>query len=79
MPYGAGWQRCRVHFVRNALALVPKAAAKLAALNVSVHAAETSIETLTERYLPLLLETADAISADWTMLRTRPQITLNMA
>ncbi len=23
---GAGWQRCRVHFVRNALALVPKAA-----------------------------------------------------
>jgi IclR family pca regulon transcriptional regulator len=51
----------------------------VAALNVSVHAAETSIETLTERYLPLLLETADAISADWTMLRTRPQITLNMA
>ena len=51
----------------------------VAALNVSVHAAETSIETLTERYLPLLLETADAISADWTMLRTSPQITLNMA
>jgi IclR family pca regulon transcriptional regulator len=51
----------------------------VAALNVSVHAAETSIEMLTERYLPLLLETADAISADWTMLRTRPQITLNMA
>jgi IclR family pca regulon transcriptional regulator len=51
----------------------------VAALNVSVHAAETSIETLTERYLPLLLETADAISADWTMLRIRPQITLNMA
>src|SRR5207247_2408869 len=23
---GAGWQRCRVHFVRNALALVPKGA-----------------------------------------------------
>jgi IclR family transcriptional regulator, pca regulon regulatory protein len=51
----------------------------LAALNVSVHAAETSIETLTERYLPLLLETAAAISADWTVLRTRPQIALNMA
>jgi IclR family transcriptional regulator, pca regulon regulatory protein len=47
----------------------------VAALNVSVHAAETSIETLTERYLPLLLETADAISADWTLLRSRPQIT----
>ncbi len=51
----------------------------VAALNVSVHAAETSIETLTERYLPLLLETADAISADWMLLRSRPQITLNMA
>ena len=22
--HGAGWQRCLVHFVRNALALVPK-------------------------------------------------------
>jgi transposase-like protein len=26
---GASWQRCRVHFVRNALALVPKAAAQM--------------------------------------------------
>src|SRR5688572_23767087 len=26
---GAGWQRCRVHFVRNALALVPKSAAPM--------------------------------------------------
>ena len=35
----------------------------VAALNVSVHAAETSIETLTERYLPLLLETDRVRSA----------------
>ncbi len=48
----------------------------VAALNVSTHAAETSIEMLTERYLPLLLETADAISADWMRLRGRPQITV---
>jgi len=48
----------------------------VAALNVSVHAAETSIETLTERYLPLLLRTAQAISADWTLLRNRPEITV---
>src|SRR5690348_673850 len=34
----------------------------VAALNVSVHAAETSIETLTEQYLPWLLQTASAIS-----------------
>jgi IclR family pca regulon transcriptional regulator len=47
----------------------------VAALNVSVHAAETSIETLTERYLPLLLQTAEAISSDWT-LRAVPEVTI---
>jgi transposase-like protein len=31
---GAGWQRCRVHFVRNALALVPKSAAQLVAATI---------------------------------------------
>src|SRR5437762_1335329 len=48
----------------------------IAALNVSVHAAETSIEILTEKYLPLLLQTAAAISADWARWQCRPQITL---
>ncbi|MGZ3602324.1 MAG: IclR family transcriptional regulator domain-containing protein [Ktedonobacterales bacterium] len=47
----------------------------VAALNVSVHAAETSIETLTEEYLPLLLQTAEAISANWTLHRNRPEVT----
>lgn len=31
---GAGWQRCRVHFLRNALALVPKAAAPMVAATI---------------------------------------------
>jgi len=31
---GASWQRCRVHFVRNALALVPKAAAQMVAATI---------------------------------------------
>jgi transposase-like protein len=31
---GAGWQRCRVHFVRNALALVPKAASQMVAATI---------------------------------------------
>jgi transposase-like protein len=31
---GASWQRCRVHFVRNALALVPKSAAPLVAATI---------------------------------------------
>lgn len=47
-----------------------------AALNVSTHAAETSIETLTETYLPLLLQTAAAINHDWTLWQNRPQITI---
>lgn len=46
----------------------------VAALNVTVHAAETSIETLTEKYLPLLLQTAAAISADWALWQSRPQM-----
>ena len=48
----------------------------VAALNVTVHAAETSIEILTEKYLPMLLQTAAAISADWALWQSRPQITL---
>lgn len=32
--HGAGWQRCRVHFVRNALALVPKGAQSLVAVTI---------------------------------------------
>ena len=46
----------------------------VAALNVSVHAAETSIETLTEQYLPLLLQTAKAISSDWALWQSRSQV-----
>jgi transposase-like protein len=32
--HGSGWQRCRVHFVRNALALVPKSAQQLVAATI---------------------------------------------
>jgi IclR family pca regulon transcriptional regulator len=57
-----------------ATAVCDGGARPIAALNISVHAAETSVETLTERYLPLLLQTAQAISADWTLRRQRPEI-----
>ena len=43
-----------------------------AAMNVTVHAAETSVETLVDRYLPLLLRTAGEISAEWAMWQSRP-------
>ncbi|MDQ6907379.1 MAG: transposase, partial [Chloroflexota bacterium] len=32
--HGASWRRCRVHFVRNALALVPKGAQQLVAATI---------------------------------------------
>ncbi len=51
----------------------------VAALNICVLAAETSVATLTETYLPLLLQTAEAISADWTLRRSRPEVTLSPA
>jgi IclR family transcriptional regulator, pca regulon regulatory protein len=46
----------------------------IAALNVTVHAAETPIEVLTGQYLPLLLQAAGAISADWAACQGVPQV-----
>jgi len=43
-----------------------------AAMNVTVHAAETTVETLTEKYLPLLLRAAGEVSADWALWQSRP-------
>ncbi|HEY2273729.1 MAG TPA: IclR family transcriptional regulator C-terminal domain-containing protein [Jatrophihabitantaceae bacterium] len=45
-----------------------------AAMNVTVHAAETTVEILVGQYLPLLLRTAGEISADWALWQARPQI-----
>ncbi len=47
----------------------------IAALNVTVHAAETPLDILTGQHLPLLLQTAGAISADWARYQAAPQIT----
>lgn len=43
-----------------------------AAMNVTVHAAETSIATLTEEYLPFLLSTAQAVTEEWANLARLP-------
>jgi IclR family pca regulon transcriptional regulator len=51
----------------------------IAALNVTVHAAETPVDILTGEYLPLLLATAGAISADWAAYLSAPQITVSAA
>jgi len=42
--HGAAWQRCRVHFVRNALALVPKAAQQLVAATIRTVFAQPTAE-----------------------------------
>lgn len=43
-----------------------------AAMNVTVHAAETSIETLTDKHLPLLLAAARGVTEEWSNLARLP-------
>jgi IclR family pca regulon transcriptional regulator len=49
----------------------------IAAMNVNAHAAETSLETLTEVYLPLLLKAASDTSADFSRMHEIPSRTLS--
>jgi IclR family transcriptional regulator, pca regulon regulatory protein len=51
----------------------------IAVLNVNSHAAETPLEVLTGEYLPLLLQAAGAISADWAVCQSVPQVTVRAA
>lgn len=48
------------------------AGAVRAAMNVTVHAAETTVDTLTTHHLPLLLRAAGEVSADWALWQSRP-------
>jgi IclR family pca regulon transcriptional regulator len=50
------------------------AGAVRAAANVTVHAAETSIDRLLGEHLPLLLRTAGDISAEWALWQSRPHV-----
>jgi IclR family pca regulon transcriptional regulator len=45
-----------------------------AAMNVTVHAAETSTETLLDIYLPLLQRAASDVSADWALWQSQPHV-----
>ena len=59
--------------IRSIAAPVRDASGRVrAAMNVTVHAAETSVATLTSKYLPLLLTAAKAMSADWANLAMLP-------
>ncbi|MGH3384982.1 MAG: IclR family transcriptional regulator domain-containing protein [Nocardioidaceae bacterium] len=46
----------------------------IAAMNVTVHAAETSVETLLDEYLPLLVQTASEISAEYALMDQVPSV-----
>jgi IclR family pca regulon transcriptional regulator len=45
-----------------------------AAMNVTVHAAETSTEKLLKVYLPPLLRAAGDVSAEWALWQSRPHV-----
>jgi IclR family pca regulon transcriptional regulator len=49
------------------------------AMNVTVHAAETSMERLTGEYLPPLLTTVGEISAEWALWQSRPHVEVRRA
>jgi len=48
--HGASWQRCRVHFLRNALSLVPKAAQPLVAATIRTVFAQPTVEQAHEQW-----------------------------
>jgi IclR family transcriptional regulator, pca regulon regulatory protein len=50
-----------------------------AAMNVTVHAAETSTERLVQEHLPRLLRTAGNVSAEWALWRSRPHVETSRA
>jgi IclR family transcriptional regulator, pca regulon regulatory protein len=47
----------------------------IAGVNVNCHAAETSVGHLLEHHLPLLLQTAGDISADFARRASLPHVT----
>ncbi len=45
-----------------------------AAMNITVHAAETTKEKLLQEHLPQLLRTAGDVSAEWALWQSRPHV-----
>lgn len=62
--HGASWQRCRVHFLRNALALVPKAAQALVAATIRTVFAQPTAEAARQQWRHV----ADGFRARWPRL-----------
>ena len=47
---GASWQRCRVHFMRNALSLVPKAAQQMVGATIRTVFAQPDSDSAREQW-----------------------------
>jgi transposase-like protein len=62
--HGAAWQRCRVHFVRNALAHVPKGAQQLVAATIRTIFAQPTAEAAREQWRHV----ADGFRGRWPRL-----------
>lgn len=48
--HGAGWQRCRVHFVRNALSTVPKSAQEMVAATIRTAFVQPDAQSTREQW-----------------------------
>ncbi len=64
--HGATWQRCRVHFIRNALALVPKRAGQLVAATIRTVFAQPDPDSAREQWRRV----ADGFRAPYSKLAT---------
>jgi putative transposase len=64
--HGASWQRCRVHFIRNALALVPKSAAAMVAATIRTVFVQLDASTAREQWRRV----ADSFRARFPRLAT---------
>jgi putative transposase len=62
--HGASWQRCRVHFLRNALAFVPKGAQQLVAATIRTVFAQPTPEAARAQWR----QVADGFRARWPRL-----------
>lgn len=47
---GVSWQRCRVHFLRNAFSLVPKAAQQMVGATIRTVFAQPDVESAREQW-----------------------------
>jgi putative transposase len=81
---GASWQRCRVHFVRNAIALVPKTASQMVAATIRTVFSQPDAasakdqwrrvaESFSERF-PRLAHLMDSAEADVPAYLTFPPV-----